>query len=68
MCAAHPLRLAPFVRFEKVEIPSMLHLGPGRVEHQEWVDHPACGGFWEVTVKLAAGGQHKSPSAKLRRV
>ncbi len=59
--------LAPFSLYERVEIPSMIHLGKGRVETCQWTPDITCGGYWLVRVKLAAGGTVALPAPKLRR-
>jgi hypothetical protein len=48
--------LAPFKPFERVSIPSMSHLGTGRVLSCRFIDHPVAGKAWRVSLKLAASG------------
>ncbi len=67
MTALHPDHLAPFKRFERVEIPAMLHLGKGRVEDIQWQDDSWSGGTWMVHLKMADGSVAKLPAVKLRR-
>lgn len=54
---AHALAYtAPFRAFERVSIPSMAHLGTGRVLSCRFEDHPVAGKAWRVVLKLAASG------------
>lgn len=49
--------LAPFALFQRVIIPSMMHLGSGRVLACRYAEHPVSGLAWLVTLKLAASGE-----------
>ncbi len=49
---------APFKPFDRVVIPSMRHLGTGRVLRCAFIDsHPAIGAHWRVSLKLASSGE-----------
>lgn len=48
--------LAPFSFGDRVAIPSMAHLGTGRVLSCRFTDHPVIGSCWMVTLKLAGSG------------